>query len=76
MKDCKQALHTIMEKLKMLDESVESVTNNLIYCSFCGKNSDFVRKMVGGRHAYICDECVDICAEICEEANEEVVPEK
>lgn len=41
-------------------------------CSFCGKSSDQVRKLIAGPNgAYICDECVDICAEIIEEELEE-----
>lgn len=41
-------------------------------CSFCGKTSDQVRKLIAGPNgAYICDECVDICAEIIEEELEE-----
>src|SRR5437588_9265813 len=34
---------------------------NLLYCSFCGKNQDEVRKLVAGPAVYICDECVDLC---------------
>ncbi|MGN0348575.1 MAG: ATP-dependent Clp protease ATP-binding subunit ClpX [Roseburia sp.] len=41
-------------------------------CSFCGKSSEQVRKLIAGPNgAYICDECVDICAEIIEEELEE-----
>lgn len=30
-----------------------------IFCSFCGKNGNEVKKMAAGRGAYICDECVE-----------------
>ena len=41
---------------------------NRVRCSFCGKTSEQVRKLIAGPNgAYICDECVDICSEIIEE---------
>ena len=39
----------------------------LLRCSFCGKTSDQVRKLIAGPGAYICDECVGICTEIIDE---------
>ena len=38
-------------------------------CSFCGKNSTQVRKLIAGKYrgTYICDECVELCAEIISE---------
>ncbi|HCJ01801.1 MAG TPA: ATP-dependent Clp protease ATP-binding subunit ClpX, partial [Clostridiales bacterium] len=34
-------------------------------CSFCGKKSAEVRRMIGSKSgAYICDECVNACADI------------
>ncbi|MDR1867819.1 MAG: ATP-dependent Clp protease ATP-binding subunit ClpX [Treponema sp.] len=34
-------------------------------CSFCGRNSTMVRKLVAGYDGvYICDECVDMCAKL------------
>ena len=30
----------------------------LLFCSFCGKNQNEVKKLVAGPTAYICDECV------------------
>ncbi len=39
-----------------------------IYCSFCGKSQNEVRKLISGPNGiYICDECVDICSEIIDE---------
>lgn len=35
-------------------------------CSFCGKNEDEVKKLVGGANAFICDECVATAVEIME----------
>ena len=37
-------------------------------CSFCGKTSTQVRRLIAGHEgAHICDECIDTCAEILEE---------
>ncbi len=42
--------------------------NNKYCCSFCGKSSSDVRKLIAGPNgAYICDECIDICSEILDE---------
>ncbi len=39
-----------------------------IRCSFCGKTSSQVRRLIAGHEgAHICDECIDTCAEILEE---------
>lgn len=44
-------------------------TQDLLFCSFCGKSQDEVRKLVAGPSAYICDECVELCKCIVEEEN-------
>ena len=37
-------------------------------CSFCGKSSSQVRRLIAGQDGvHICDECIDTCAEILEE---------
>lgn len=33
-------------------------------CSFCGKQSTQVRKLIAGSGVYICNECVDLCNQI------------
>ena len=33
-------------------------------CSFCGRTSEEVRKLVAGPNVYICDECVEVCERI------------
>ncbi len=39
-----------------------------ICCSFCGKTSDQVRRLLSGPNVvYICDECIELCSEILEE---------
>ncbi|MBF0713208.1 ATP-dependent Clp protease ATP-binding subunit ClpX [Gemella sp. GH3] len=41
--------------------------NNNVQCSFCGKNSDEVFKMIAGREVFICDECVDLCYDMIDQ---------
>ncbi len=36
-------------------------------CSFCGKTSSEVRKMIVGPNVYICNECVETCMNLIEE---------
>lgn len=46
------------------------MTNNVeekVSCSFCGKSSDEVRKLIAGPGVYICDECVELCMDIIDE---------
>ena len=46
----------------------------MIYCSFCGKNQDEVKKIIAGNNAFICNECVELAQEIIrEELAEEVL---
>jgi hypothetical protein len=33
-------------------------------CSFCGKSTLHVQKMIAGTGVYICNECVGLCVEI------------
>lgn len=35
-----------------------------IRCSFCGKDSSQVKRIIAGPNAYICNECVDLCHDI------------
>lgn len=35
-----------------------------LYCSFCGKSQDEVKKLIAGPTVFICDECVILCVEI------------
>lgn len=38
-----------------------------VRCSFCGKTSDQVERMIAGPDVYICDECINLCKEIIDE---------
>jgi ATP-dependent Clp protease ATP-binding subunit ClpX len=44
-----------------------------LYCSFCGKGQEDVRKLIAGPTAYICDECITLCNDIIAE---ETAPEE
>jgi ATP-dependent Clp protease ATP-binding subunit ClpX len=38
--------------------------DKLLYCSFCGKSQDEVKKLIAGPSVYICDDCVSLCTDI------------
>lgn len=48
----------------------------LLFCSFCGKNQNEVKKLVAGPTAYICDECIELCRCIVEEDCEKPVSDE
>ena len=43
-----------------------------IRCSFCGKDSSQVKRIIAGPNAYICNECVDLCKEIISEETDNI----
>lgn len=43
------------------------MADKILYCSFCGKSQEEVRKLIAGPSVYICDECVDLCNDILHE---------
>jgi len=45
-------------------------TRGMLFCSFCGKTQNEVRKLVAGPSAYICDECIELCRGIIQEEAE------
>jgi len=51
----------------MADGKGKDDNGKLLYCSFCGKNQNEVRKLIAGPSVYICDECVDLCNDIIRE---------
>ena len=38
-----------------------------LFCSFCGKSQEEVKKLIAGPSVYICDECIQLCNEIIAE---------
>lgn len=43
------------------------MSDDKIKCSFCGKTSDQVKRLIAGPDAYICNECVELCESILDD---------
>lgn len=56
----------------MSDETSGKGEGNKLFCSFCGKSQDEVRKLIAGPSVFICDECVDLCNDIIREEIQDV----
>ncbi len=54
----------------MSDEDTTNDGGKLLFCSFCGKNQNEVRRLIAGPSVYICDECVDLCNDIITEESQ------
>jgi ATP-dependent Clp protease ATP-binding subunit ClpX len=59
----------------MSDKDNTTESGKLLFCSFCGKNQNEVRRLIAGPSVYICDECVDLCNDIISEETQAVEPE-
>ena len=46
-----------------------SDSKNTLYCSFCGKSQQEVRKLIAGPTVFICNECIELCKDIIHEEN-------
>lgn len=57
----------------MTDKNSKEGSTKLLYCSFCGKSQQEVRKLIAGPSVYICNECVDFCVDIIGEDMPEIV---
>ncbi len=58
------------------DTTGKNGDSKLLYCSFCGKSQDEVRKLIAGPSVFICDECVDLCNDIISEEVQEASVEE
>jgi len=38
--------------------------NGTLFCSFCAKSAQEVRKLIAGPGPFICNECVELCMDI------------
>ena len=47
-----------------MTENNDSSTDKLLYCSFCGKSQQEVKKLIAGPSVFICDECIELCNDI------------
>jgi ATP-dependent Clp protease ATP-binding subunit ClpX len=54
----------------MSDDDTVNDGGKLLFCSFCGKNQNEVRRLIAGPSVYICDECVDLCNDIITEESQ------
>ncbi|PLX30507.1 MAG: ATP-dependent Clp protease ATP-binding subunit ClpX [Alphaproteobacteria bacterium] len=51
----------------------DSEENKVLYCSFCGKSQNEVKKLIAGPSVFICDECVELCEDIIKEEAKEAL---
>lgn len=49
--------------------------DKVLYCSFCGKSQNEVKKLIAGPSVFVCDECVELCNDIIREETQETHPE-
>lgn len=49
--------------------------NKVLYCSFCGKSQNEVKKLIAGPSVFVCDECVELCNDIIREETQDVAVE-
>src|SRR5271167_2957709 len=50
-----------------MSKVASSDSKNTLYCSFCGKSQQEVRKLIAGPTVFICDECIELCKDIIQE---------
>jgi len=48
----------------MANKKGNSSDDKTLYCTFCGKSQQEVKKLVSGGDAFICDECIKMCSDI------------
>lgn len=57
-----------------MKKSSNDGSNKILYCSFCGKSQNEVKKLIAGPSVFVCDECIDLCNDIIrEESSEESI---
>lgn len=39
-------------------------SSKVLYCSFCGKSQNEVKKLIAGPSVFVCDECIELCNDI------------
>ena len=50
-----------------MSDDDKNLDNKLLYCSFCGKSQQDVKKLIAGPSVFVCDECVELCNDIIRE---------
>ena len=56
-----------------IDNGDDKGDGRLLYCSFCGKSQEEVKKLIAGPSVYVCDECVELCNDIIKDELQEEV---
>lgn len=46
-------------------------SGKVLYCSFCGKSQNEVKKLIAGPSVFVCDECVELCNDIIREETQD-----
>jgi len=59
-----QEARNALRKLKRPYIKPAVLTQQPLYCSFCGKGSKEVSKLIAGPAVFICNECLALAAEI------------
>ncbi|MBN2724025.1 MAG: ATP-dependent Clp protease ATP-binding subunit ClpX [Deltaproteobacteria bacterium] len=50
-----------------MDTTTKNNADENVFCSFCGKTVNDVKRLIAGPAVYICEECVHLCTEITED---------
>ncbi len=50
-------------------KSTDGGSKRIVYCSFCGKGDDEIRKLIAGPTVFICNECVEMCIDVIAEGD-------
>jgi len=53
--------------IKMSKSESDTSQQDALFCDFCGKNQNEVRKLIAGPTVFICDECIELCNDIIRE---------
>lgn len=60
-----------MTKDKQIGTDKDSQKDKPLYCSFCGKSQQEVKKLIAGPSVFICDECIELCTDIVKDELED-----
>lgn len=66
------ALHrTEYGRGKSASAKVSVDSGEMLYCSFCGKSQNEVKKLIAGPSVFICDECIVLCMDVIREESDD-----
>ncbi len=58
-----------------MSKASDGTGDKVLYCSFCGKSQNEVKKLIAGPSVFVCDECVDLCNDIIREEVQDTTAE-